>query len=113
MTANDRARRSPSESRPGSAGGASPPASASLVDAQEKTEDSLPPVSDPGLLAAADPPDHPAEEPPELLRVRESSRRPSRRSAGVVETESESRGGVIVTVLNDIGERYFSTGIWD
>ncbi len=25
----------------------------------------------------------------------------------------ESRRGVIVTILNDIGERYFSTGMWD
>ena len=25
----------------------------------------------------------------------------------------EARDGVIVTVINDIGERYFSTGIWD
>ena len=25
----------------------------------------------------------------------------------------ESREGVVVTVINDIGERYFSTGLWD
>ncbi len=78
-TASDRARRLPSESRPGSAGGASPPASASPVDAQEKTEDSLHSVREPGPLDAADPPDHTAELHPELLPHRGSDRRSASR----------------------------------
>ncbi len=109
--ASDRARRSPSESRPGSAGGASPPAPASLVDAQEKTEDSLSPVSDPGPLDAADPPDHPAEEPAELLRDRDSSRRPTRRCAVPgrrvdrrrLDSDPESRGGIALGVARPSG----------
>ncbi len=80
-TASDRARRLPSESRPGSAGGVSPPASASLVDAPEKTEDSLHPVGEPGPLDAADPQDHLTEWHPELLRDRDLGRRPVRRCA--------------------------------
>ena len=32
---------------------------------------------------------------------------------GAYEVAKEAREGCIVTVLNDIGERYFSTGMWD
>ena len=32
---------------------------------------------------------------------------------GAYTVAKESRDGVIVTVLNDIGERYFSTGMWE
>ena len=31
---------------------------------------------------------------------------------GVYETATRIRNGVIVTLLNDIGERYMSTGLW-
>jgi cysteine synthase B len=32
---------------------------------------------------------------------------------GVRETAKRIRKGVIVTILNDIGERYMSTGLWE
>jgi cysteine synthase B len=32
---------------------------------------------------------------------------------GVYETARRIRKGVIVTLLNDIGERYMSTGLWE
>ena len=32
---------------------------------------------------------------------------------GACQVARESREGVVVTVINDIGERYFSTGLWD
>ena len=32
---------------------------------------------------------------------------------GVYETAKRIRKGVIVTLLNDIGERYMSTGLWE
>ena len=32
---------------------------------------------------------------------------------GAYQVAREVRAGTIVTILNDIGERYFSTGLWD
>ncbi len=77
-TASDRARRSPSESRPGSAGGVSPPASASPTDALEKTENPLHSLSRPGPQDAADTSDHPTVRRPELPPRSDSDRRSAR-----------------------------------